>query len=422
MKIAVVGAGIAGLVCAYELQRAGHEVIVFESASQVGGRMATRSHDSLPFDIGANHLANVYTEMQHYCRELNLDWIPMDIEKYGLAHDGVITPLGSVANWLDKLRLALAYKKIPKDSSLDFFDLSTLAQFDDSDAYSVMEKTLGTNLTEYLVDSFTSTYQFHGAREISRSAMVGIMQSIKYHGPDWKLHRLAQGMSTLPEALAKHLTVKLETPVTSIKPYGQQVTVTTSAGDTQYNAVVMACPAPVTAQVYQSPTPAQADLLRQTNYAATIAVAYTLPADQLPDYSIVWVPFAVNQHISGYTNEMMKGVPMLCVWLHEDYAQQLLDKSDAEIYSTIKQEITNVAPWLDNAAVLKNYDIQRWPNAMPKFAQGHITRVAKFMASPDQGAQRVWLCGDYLNSPWTEGALRCGQRVAKQILNQSTVT
>ena len=42
MKIVVVGAGISGCVCAYELSKAGHEVVVIEKGRGVGGRMATR--------------------------------------------------------------------------------------------------------------------------------------------------------------------------------------------------------------------------------------------------------------------------------------------------------------------------------------------------------------------------------------------
>ncbi|HFD33345.1 MAG TPA: FAD-dependent oxidoreductase, partial [Gammaproteobacteria bacterium] len=38
-QIIVIGAGIAGLVAAYELQKAGLSVIVIESSNKSGGRM-----------------------------------------------------------------------------------------------------------------------------------------------------------------------------------------------------------------------------------------------------------------------------------------------------------------------------------------------------------------------------------------------
>ena len=40
--IAVIGAGMAGLVCAQQLSQAGYSVVVVEKSRGVGGRVATR--------------------------------------------------------------------------------------------------------------------------------------------------------------------------------------------------------------------------------------------------------------------------------------------------------------------------------------------------------------------------------------------
>ncbi|MBJ7286116.1 MAG: FAD-dependent oxidoreductase, partial [Akkermansiaceae bacterium] len=42
MKIAVIGAGISGLVCARHLVASGQEVTVLEKSRSLGGRCATR--------------------------------------------------------------------------------------------------------------------------------------------------------------------------------------------------------------------------------------------------------------------------------------------------------------------------------------------------------------------------------------------
>jgi predicted NAD/FAD-dependent oxidoreductase len=53
VRIAVIGAGIAGLACARELARADARVTVFERSRGLGGRLGTRRQGDLAFDHGA---------------------------------------------------------------------------------------------------------------------------------------------------------------------------------------------------------------------------------------------------------------------------------------------------------------------------------------------------------------------------------
>jgi len=56
VRIAVIGAGMAGLACAREIARADVAVTVFEKARGLGGRLATRRDANLVFDHGAQYL------------------------------------------------------------------------------------------------------------------------------------------------------------------------------------------------------------------------------------------------------------------------------------------------------------------------------------------------------------------------------
>jgi hypothetical protein len=51
----IIGAGMAGISCAIALQKAGRDVVVFDKARGVGGRMATRRGDGVAFDHGAQY-------------------------------------------------------------------------------------------------------------------------------------------------------------------------------------------------------------------------------------------------------------------------------------------------------------------------------------------------------------------------------
>ena len=56
MKIAIVGAGLAGLACARGLADGGHVVAVFERGEVAGGRIATMRSEIGGFDTGAQYL------------------------------------------------------------------------------------------------------------------------------------------------------------------------------------------------------------------------------------------------------------------------------------------------------------------------------------------------------------------------------
>lgn len=57
-KVAIIGAGMAGLSCAQEMTQRGIDVVVFDKGRGLGGRMATRRADGgFQFDHGAQYLS-----------------------------------------------------------------------------------------------------------------------------------------------------------------------------------------------------------------------------------------------------------------------------------------------------------------------------------------------------------------------------
>ncbi|RDI25028.1 squalene-associated FAD-dependent desaturase [Pseudacidovorax intermedius] len=72
MKLAVIGAGWAGLACAVAATRAGARVTVFESARQLGGRARRVEANGLPLDNGQHILIGAYTATLGLMRELGI--------------------------------------------------------------------------------------------------------------------------------------------------------------------------------------------------------------------------------------------------------------------------------------------------------------------------------------------------------------
>src|SRR5215212_10783674 len=79
-KVIVAGAGIAGLCCAYELMKKGHEVTVLEASGRHGGHVYTVRDglsDGLYADGGAEHFIKPgYERYWEYTKEFNLTVLP----------------------------------------------------------------------------------------------------------------------------------------------------------------------------------------------------------------------------------------------------------------------------------------------------------------------------------------------------------
>lgn len=68
--VLVIGAGIAGLKAAYDLQQNGLQVIVLEARDHVGGRIATnRSFASIPIELSAELVHSTSAETWELIRE-----------------------------------------------------------------------------------------------------------------------------------------------------------------------------------------------------------------------------------------------------------------------------------------------------------------------------------------------------------------
>lgn len=68
-KIAVIGAGMAGITCARKLVDAGLEVVVFEKSRGIGGRLATRRTEFGSFDHGAPFFSAVSDQFAAFVAE-----------------------------------------------------------------------------------------------------------------------------------------------------------------------------------------------------------------------------------------------------------------------------------------------------------------------------------------------------------------
>lgn len=113
-NVAVIGAGLAGLACAYELAQKGHKVTILEARNRVGGRIETVRTpftDGFFVEAGAYWLNNLHKAAWNYIKDLKIqnEFIEIPLEKkyllYCIKGNHVKARLDSSDDWPLELKL-----------------------------------------------------------------------------------------------------------------------------------------------------------------------------------------------------------------------------------------------------------------------------------------------------------------------------
>ena len=437
-RVAVVGAGISGLACARDLSRAGLEVVVLERESTPGGRMNTRVKGGFAFDFGADFLADCYRNLQELARVTGVQLESAGLVRHRVFRDGRLHPMNlsgvgdilrftALSRWTRCLLLKFAVRTCLARYDFNFFDLSTVpARFNVESAYDFATRSVNREFADYVVDPFTTTMMFHRSTEVTAGAFLSLFAMMASGRFSFGVQRAVGGMRALPMALARQLDVRCGVAVNAVTRSGGSWFVDASGWQGRFDAVVLACTAPAALRILADPTSAQRQVLEGAGYSSTIDVSFRIPRHALDGLHCVYVPYVESALVSEFTNEAFKreetihdDQTLVNVGLHEACARELLDEPNAVIFERVKAEMLRIHPGLASAAGrVIPHDLQRWRHALPRYNAPHVDRVRRFW-STGQGECNLWLCGDYLNHPWLEGAVTCGQRVAKAVLSRA---
>lgn len=222
-RVAVVGAGIAGLAAAYALQRAGIDVLVLEKTNAVGGRMQTVSEQGFTWDAGAQFMLSQYRFMPRLMARLGvgLSLYPVPPVAATVLPDGRMhyVKAGSAGGVLrhpaltlgTRARLAkLMWAAWRHRHKIDWYRPERVASIDTESLRAWGDRVVGQDAVDWLLSPPTEAFFFWDAEEkpwwyaaaLAWAAATG----------RWRVQVPEGGMGAVPQALARHLDVRLETP------------------------------------------------------------------------------------------------------------------------------------------------------------------------------------------------------------------
>jgi oxygen-dependent protoporphyrinogen oxidase len=385
MRVAVVGGGIAGLTAAFDLSRAGVDVTLLEGSDRLGGKLRREDVGGVTLDVGAEAMLQRRPEAVDLCRQVGAGDVLVDaattqasVWSRGTLHRLPRTVLGMPAEPVDFVTVEQRSIPVPDE------DIS-VAQF-------VAERA-GQDVLDRLVEPLLGGVYAGHADALSLSAagaqlkalgpdpMAAAAETAPSTGPVFA--GLVGGVGRLPEAVAAAIAddveVRLGTVVRGLSRSGTGWEVSTSRGTEQYDAVVVAAPAPASGRLLSEVAPEAAFELADITYASVAIVTFVIDADvELPGSGFL-VPPVDGTAIKGATFSSNKwgwlaepGRTVLRASVGRAGETALLHTDDAAVAEAALADLRAAVGGLPDPDA---WHVQRWGGALPQYEVGHLDRV-----------------------------------------------
>jgi len=423
LRVAVVGAGPAGLTAAHTLRERGHSVTVFEAGEVAGGRTHTEHFGSGHYsDTGAGWLASFYPGTLALFDELGERdrLVPMSIRGGGdLLLDGELVPAPNSLRRIVSTRLLSTAEKARFLSFMAALmvrqrgDLAVDMRYDAVRALDALAPA-GKGGIERVVRPLFEGPFFARLDQMSALLVRSWLRVLAVGS----FYAVDGGMDAPWRALADELGVATATPVAGVREHSGQAELDLGDRTEVFDCAVVAVPAPVAAELV--PAGPNAAVLSRVKYAPHVRLhaarrrdAGEVPAPRsgihaFPNDTVATVELSGGAAGSWGRTPDDHDWLLVCSPAATSGALLALDEAAARarLWSEARRVDPRIFP-LDEADVVH---LVRWPHAVPIVDPGYHTRLTWLEQKPP-----IVFCGDWLVQPCVEGAVRSGLRAAELV-------
>ncbi|WP_296619592.1 NAD(P)/FAD-dependent oxidoreductase [Marivirga sp.] len=407
-KVIIIGAGIAGLTAAIELEKAGFKPTIFEGSDSIGGRVKTDKVGEFLLDHGFQVLLTAYPEAQHY-----LDFEKLKLKKFtpgALIIDSkngnyiisdplrqptslfsmLFSPVGSFS---DKLKIFQWNRELKKLSINEIFAKPETSSFE-----FLKEKGFSENIIKQFFKPFFGGIFLENKLNTSSRMLEFVF---KMFGEGHAAVPKA-GMKAIPEMLASNLSQ------TNIR-FNQRVEkvglkkVTLDNGDELDTDVIIIATKPDQLLPQLSGQFAEDQFVTNLYFSSNIDPIGKSLIALVPNEEILINNITVmNNTSSSYAPE---GSYLLSVSVTQNY-----EENDKQLKQRILKELVEIFPELGNATLehLKTFYID---NALPQIDDFQN----KMKPSQSKIQAGVYLAGDYLLNGSINAAMASGRYAAHAV-------
>ncbi len=459
-RVAVVGAGIAGLAAAHHLfelsrdRRRPLEVVVFDASDRVGGVIRSERRDGFTVDHGPDSFLSNKPAALALIERLGIAPRLIDtreeFRRTYVAFGGRLHPLpegfllmapthlaplatSSLFSLGGKLRMALDLllpRRQKADESLASFvgrrlgrqALERVAQPLIGGIYTADPTTLSLAAT---MPRFLEMEREHGSiiRALRAEGRASAATE-KASGARWSLFlSFDSGMETLVESLRQHLPsdcFRLHRPVESVLKRGAHWQID---GGENFDAIVLAVPAPAAARSLRAFDATLAADLEGIRYASSTVVNMAYPREAIPNpldgFGFV-VPQVEGRNIIACSYSSMKyagrapaGFALLRAFVGGALRPDLASLAEGEIYRAVATELRDL---LGIATEPVFRSLARYPDSMPQYELGHLDRVARIEARTAQH-RTLYLAGNGYRGVGIPDCIASGERAAEAVFS-----
>ncbi|KAA8880612.1 FAD-dependent oxidoreductase [Nocardia colli] len=430
-RMAVVGAGIAGLTAAFRLYRAGAEVVVFERAQRVGGRMSTIELDGFVIDLGAGILSYAYTEMLRLIADAGLTHrIEPQAGSFGIIRDGRMHRFGHHRElWARNPRARKAFGELLGEARryrerIAEDGLEAVVGADTEDILGYLRRCGATELLESFIEPLCGDIWLSSPADLSAANLLYYLA----HTAGAEFFGSAAGVGFLPTGLAAYVPVRTGCTVTGIEPRGDGVAISWDcAGQpgrtTDFDAVVVAVPAPQAAALCPTLPPPVRALLFSITYVRNIEVFLALARP--PDEPATWIhPGRATPELASVVMDHRKapahvppGRGLVSSYWRPCWSEKRWDADDPAIVEGALRTLERLYPGLGDDVLAAH--VQRWDPCVVAQPPGGIRELARLTRELD-GRAPLYFAGDYFGISTTENAVRSGTRAVRRIIARRT--